>query len=370
MSLVNDPTFKKKPTTFGPPDPGADLNAAGAQMPAAATPPPYGAQQPINRGTPAPVAGTGPDVLGHGGDVNYQTLAGTAPPAGDVKPGPTVTPPAATAPPAATPINHADPSWAAKGVDFGKIESGAPVPGQPGATFVHNGQGWTIQQGAAGATPGAGTPGATPGGAADPNAPPATVADAFKKTLLDTMNRGPASLNDPELKNQADAFAVGQTRSAEMQRAQAAERQAMQGGAGVSSGAFDGDVSGINERAGERMSGFNAGLVGDAAKERRQQLMQAAALAGNQLNQDEARALQRELAELDAQIRREGISQQGALGQGDLALRGRLGEGGLNLGLLQALMQNDQFGRGLNQQGAQFGAGLDQQGILGLLGLL
>lgn len=36
-------------------------------------------------------------------------------------------------------------AWTSAGVNFNAIESGAPVPGKPGKTFVHNGHGWTIQ---------------------------------------------------------------------------------------------------------------------------------------------------------------------------------------------------------------------------------
>jgi hypothetical protein len=40
----------------------------------------------------------------------------------------------------------------------------------------------------------------------------------------------------------------------------------------------------------------------------------------------------------------------------------------LNLGLLSALLSNDQFGRSLGQNASQFGAQLDQNGLLALLG--
>jgi hypothetical protein len=70
------------------------------------------------------------------------------------------------------------------------------------------------------------------------------------------------------------------------------------------------------------------------------------------------------------ELQKLGITTQGALGQGDLALRGRLGDQQGNLSLLGLLMNNDQFRQQLGQQGAQFGAGLDQSGLLGLLGML
>jgi hypothetical protein len=209
----------------------------------------------------------------------------------------------------------------------------------------------------------AATPAATPG-------QPTTVADAFKQSLITMLDQGgqTPSLNDPALKAQSDAYAVGQTRASEAARAQLAERAAQQGGTGVNSGAFDTGIADLLERQGEGQAGFNAGLVGDELKQRRQQLIQAAALAGQSLNAEEARALQRELSAVDAEIRKSGIAQQGRLGEADIALRGRLGEGQLNLGLLSSLMGNDYNNRALSQQGAQFGQGLDTQTLLALIG--
>ena len=347
MNLADyDPNQPKKPPLPGAPG-GNIADAFGAQMPSSAPPPvlaPGG-----NKGTPHMSAPYGtPPPLDQGPQIP-QTLPGST--AGDVKPGPTLTPPAAPDP--------SDP--------FASMGGGVKLPGGEWVPKDHP----LAQQGAAGAPAAPGAPGApaAPGApGADPNAPPATVADAFKKTLMDKLNQGPVSLNDPALKAQSDAYAVGQTRGSEMQRAQAAERLASQGLG--SSGAADGAYSGIAERAGENMAGFNAGLMGDAAKQQADEIRAYMTIAGNQLNADEARKLQDTLTRLDIDARKYGIDKQAALGQGDLDLRGQLGSGQLNLGLLQALMQNDQFGRGLNQQGSQFSAGLDQQGILGLLGLL
>ncbi len=92
--------------------------------------------------------------------------------------------------------------------------------------------------------------------------------------------------------------------------------------------------------------------------------------AGSLLSGQQGLAQQASLANIDAEIRREALQQQGALGQGDLSLRQNLGEGQLNLGLLSALLQNSQFGQSLGQNANQFGASLDQSGILGLLNLL
>jgi hypothetical protein len=96
----------------------------------------------------------------------------------------------------------------------------------------------------------------------------------------------------------------------------------------------------------------------------------ALGMAGSLLSGQQNLGQQASLANLDAEIRREALQQQGSLGQGDLSLRSQLGNGQLNLGLLSALMQNSQFGQSLGQNASQFGASLDQSGLLGLLGLL
>jgi hypothetical protein len=125
----------------------------------------------------------------------------------------------------------------------------------------------------------------------------------------------------------------------------------------------------LQDRAG-REGTFAGNAVMRGNELQNQDLMQALGLSNNLLSGNANRDQQRYGMDLDAALRREGLGAQTELGRGDLALRGRLGEGQLNLGLLSALLGNDQFGRSLSQQGAQFGAGLDQQGLLGLLGLL
>lgn len=278
-------------------------------------------------------------------------LEGTSPPTGDVLPGRTYPPP-----PTAT-----------AGDPFEAMGGGVRLPGGEWVPKDH-----PLAQQAAPAPAAPAPPGAAPAAPTAPAAPgqPTTIADAFKKSLIDTLNTGGQvpTLNDPTIKAQSDAFAVGQQRAKERARASMAERAAAQGGVGVNSGAFDQGLIGLEQAQGEAEAGNNARLLGSELQQRRAQLLQAASIAGNTLNAEQARDLQRQLAELDAAIRREGIAQQSSLGQGDLALRGRLGEGQLNLGLLSALLGSDFNNRSLAQQGAQFGQGLDTQSILALLG--
>jgi hypothetical protein len=84
--------------------------------------------------------------------------------------------------------------------------------------------------------------------------------------------------------------------------------------------------------------------------------------------QREGYSTQERLAALDAEVRKLGINTQGDLGQLDIALRQQLGVGQLNLGLLSTLLSNNQANNSLgfsyaqlqallNGQAATFGAG-------------
>jgi hypothetical protein len=196
---------------------------------------------------------------------------------------------------------------------------------------------------------------------------PTTVAQSFQQALVNRLNPTPLSASSPEVAPAIQANQLSEQRGLEQSRSLAAERAAAQG---LDQNAFNSSLNGLQQQSAGRQSQFAGNAVMQAQQERgindRAAMASAAGLLGGNANLSQ----QQMLAELDAAIRREGIGAQTSLGQGDLALRGRLGEGSLNNQLLGLLLNNDQFGRGLDQQGAQFGAGLDQQGLLGLLGLL
>ena len=377
-----DAQRKKQQPPAGAPPGGNLADAFGAQMPASTTnaAPPPSIPAPTGGGMPAPPAGQ-PPVIGR--------------PTEGGMPNPTLPP---TTP--AVPIPQAAASGAKRetmgGMNGVRLANGDWLPADhPGAIAAIGGESQAVYPGgapapAAAPPPGAApapAPGAAPGTPAAPGAPQGpgnAYQDALLKMLGDSQT--PASLNDPALKAQSDAYAVGQKRGAERDRAAAAEMASMNGTAGLSSGAFDSDVSGINERAGENMAGFNAGIVGDANKQKLGQMQNALAMMGADKNSAEGRALQERIATMqnqlqrdqmaqqdkqfgtDADLRRLGITTQADLGGRDLSLRDKLGSGGLNLGLLQSLMQNDQFGKGLGAQLGMFGANQNQQALLSLLG--
>jgi hypothetical protein len=92
------------------------------------------------------------------------------------------------------------------------------------------------------------------------------------------------------------------------------------------------------------MGAFEAQLVQRELENRRAEIADALTNLRGMITSDQAAALQRELASLDAAIRREGLAQSGDLGARDLAIKDKLGTGALNVDLLRALLQNEQFG--------------------------
>lgn len=79
----------------------------------------------------------------------------------------------------------------------------------------------------------------------------------------------------------------------------------------------------------------------------------------------EGYSTQDRLAALDAEVRKYGIDVQGNLGVLDVALRKELGIGQLNLGLLNALLSNQQFNDGLGWNMAQWAAGQNANAVTG-----
>jgi hypothetical protein len=276
------------------------------------------------------------------------------------------------------------------------------------ATAANAAAGPAATHGAGGPEPPA--PIAPPGTAPPPTtAPPATApaaptdpnAAAYQTALLKMLgdSQTPASLGDAALKNQSDAYAVGQSRSLDQARSAMAERAAAEGSTGTSSGAFDQGLAGLYGQQGENQAGYNANLVGQANQQKLTQMQNALTMMGNDVNSAEGRALQGHIADMQAQIQRDqltqqnsqfgqsqaqqlqesqaanelqklGITTQGNLGAGDLALRQQLGSGQLNLGLLQALMGNQQFGQNLGAQLGMFSSGQNQQALLQMLGMM
>lgn len=193
---------------------------------------------------------------------------------------------------------------------------------------------------------------------------PTTIAQSFQQALVNKLNPQPLSASSPVVAPAIQANQLSEQRGMEQTRGLLAERAASQG---LDQNAFNSQLLGAQGASAGRQGQFAGDAVMRANQEQGMNDRSAMVSAAGLLGGNAGLSQQQQLAELDAAIRREGISSSTALGQGDLALRQRLGEGGLNNQLLSVLLNNDQFGRSLSQNGAQFGAGLDQQGFLALL---
>jgi hypothetical protein len=281
-----------------------------------------------------------------------------------------------------------------------------------------------------GATNGTGqspTPGrVTAPGLIDANAPPqattGNVNAAFKTKLLELLEQNPAavSMTDPAVAGQSAAFRAATERSALKNRAGLMERASAEGIA--DSEATRAAGRDIETQAGQAIGANDAALVGQEIQARRGLMQQALDMANQMGLADEANNLQRQianldavlktrgldltqsaqtlerdlatldvntkqyLADIDAQLRREGYSTQERLAQLDaelrklgittqhslgtleLALRDKLGTGELNLGFLSTLLQNQQANNKLGFDIGQWQSILNRDALIAATG--
>lgn len=195
---------------------------------------------------------------------------------------------------------------------------------------------------------------------------PPTVAGAFQQSLLTKLSQPVASMDSPELQPALAANRLAEQRGMERNRAMLAERAAATGT--NMSGGFETGLMGLAQDRAAREGQFAGQAVADLGRRQSAEIMQALGLTGGMLGQQDQLALQDKLAQLDANLRQQGINSQTSLGQGDLALREKLGMGNLNLGLLGMLQGGQQFQQNLGAQMGIAGANLNQNALLGLLG--
>jgi hypothetical protein len=151
-------------------------------------------------------------------------------------------------------------------------------------------------------------------GGPDVEAPPEapTVDTKFRDALMKLLDTKDPSMDDPTIAAQSGAYGVQQTRAKERARNALAERFAAEGGPGVASGAFDSGILALEQEQGEAQGAFDAGLLQKELEARRNQLLQAAALAGNTLSEEDRLAFQREFAQINADLERARLNQQGS----------------------------------------------------------
>lgn len=194
-----------------------------------------------------------------------------------------------------------------------------------------------------------------------------TVAGAFQQALVNRLAPTPINAQSPEIAPAIAANRGAEQRAFERNRAQTAERAASQG---LDQNAFNTQLTGLSQDRALREGQFAGNATLGLAQQRAQELTSALALGGSLLGDQDRMAIQRELAELQAQLQREGLALQGSLGSQDIGLRRDLGTGQLNLGLLNSLLGNQQFGQGLASSNALGVQQLNQDAFLRTLGLI
>ena len=183
----------------------------------------------------------------------------------------------------------------------------------------------------------------TPGNVPLNNTTNQGVQDTVRNSYLQSIQKGTnVDVNDPTFRMQSDAYAAAQERARRNAVDDQLEQSFAQGTRG--SGADTAAARLINERAATNVGQFEAQLMGRELESRRDEIKNALSSLGGLINADQSMALQRELAALDAALKRESLAQTGALGTSDLSLRDKLGTGALNVDLIRALLQNQQFG--------------------------
>lgn len=260
-------------------------------------------------------------------------------------------------------VKLANGGWVPKGHPLALQSTGqaAPVNGYatPATTTTNgtiDGQASTAQ-----------TYSSNPGGATPQNSANAGSVDVLRNSLLQRATQGTdINTNDPAFRQQADHYAATQERLRRNYQDDAAERLTAQGMG--SSGAMDSERRYANEQAANSTAGFEADLAKSELMNRRQEITDALNGLGGLISGDQARALQDQLAQLDAALKRESLASSTSLANQDLALRSKLGIGGLNLDALRTQLQNQQFNASLGADMGYKEGLLNSQALQMLLG--
>lgn len=131
-----------------------------------------------------------------------------------------------------------------------------------------------------------------------------SAADAFYQQLLQRSQQGlNVSRTDPAIRSQADAFSAQGSRARREYLNDLAESTGPLANIG-------GEERLSAQRLGQASGAFEAQLMGQEVAARRDEIAQALQLMAGRLTTEQTLALQRELAMLDAQLRREGFGVQ------------------------------------------------------------
>jgi hypothetical protein len=154
----------------------------------------------------------------------------------------------------------------------------------------------------AGSAPRTAQPGLPTAAANAPNA----QQDELLNILMGRIKQGVTpDPNDPNIRRQADAFDAQGQRSRRQFLAEQAESQGP-----YAQGSLNNESRLSAERLGQASGGFEAQLIGQEIKARREEIQNALTLYSSHLTAQQKMALERELANLDASVKKMGISVQ------------------------------------------------------------
>ncbi len=207
------------------------------------------------------------------------------------------------------------------------LPDGSVIDAVIGAGAGGLGAGWTgagtLQNGVYTAPPPAA---GVPGGIGSGGAGGSDFQNQIRSQLLAILqsSQKPVDANDRQIAAQMNAAQRLSDRQVAQQRAAAAERAAANGllNGGQSSGGFDTEVQGINEDAAQGLQGLQASLFGRVAQQKQAQLQQALQLAVQSGDAEAARAIQVQLAQMDAQLRSQQLAQQASQWNDQFGLQG------------------------------------------------
>jgi hypothetical protein len=214
----------------------------------------------------------------------------------------------------------------------------------PAGTVNAGGGGGTAQGAINSQANSAATYSATPGSAPLNNAANQGTQDVVRNSYLQQATQGthvdPST--DPNVRAQADSYAANMTRAARNASADAAESLGPS-----ATGAVRGAQRMATERAGQAAGSFEAQLVGKEIDNRRSEIQNALAKLQGMGETDQKLALERELAQLQADTQRLGITTGAATAASELGLKDKLGMGQLNVDQMRTLLQDQQFNKQL-----------------------
>lgn len=260
--------------------------------------------------------------------------------------------PAPAAAPVAAPTRVAAPNLGPMTAGPDGTASHQPRPNQP---IDGGGVGNPILTAAGGASTYSQTPGAAP---TETTANQGTQ-DVVRNAWLKQATQGTAvDPNDPNIRQQVEPFAAAQERSRRQYESEAAERLSAQGLG--SSGAMENERRFGAERAGQATGMFQSQLIGEELKTKRGEIQDALNHLGDTISNDQKNALTKQLADLDAAIKREsiksgekiasesdatkreGIASGERIGNREIDVKDRLGNAANSNDLIRAMLQNQQ----------------------------